>query len=625
MTLLLPSCLLNIRELRSIPPTPPPPTSLLIDDSPPTQSTIPNPQHEYYTYEGSGLITIYEDNDVPLADLLRDYQIFGEDGRYWTDKLLRHILTRDRVQYELERSVYTFRDVNDLLNKVRPLKGSTQSESYLKVFALLLLQDKVKDLELFIKDTVCDEKLPIILKKAKRGYGVYSSKDPFTLLKCFNSWRSNEHEGFERDQWNVLTTFFGLTKEKTCKEFELTPKMSRPWRKYQPTGSSDRVLHAAGAFGVVTRVEFHPTSHSFQDALREVNIDISGFAIKTLHSTKPEDEPQFRRELDQLKRFSGVAHSHLVTTLGAFKHGDKWNFIFPGAHCDLDEYLERHDPSWTHGAVDWAFKQLLGITGALDTIHNPKHLHLDPNIEKKYGRHGDIKCDNILCFPVSAQSDQYHLIISDFGISAFNRDKSRSNIPNEKVPGVPGYRPPECDVTGGEISRSFDIWTLGCLFLEFITWLLGGRNLLGDFRCKRVTTYLITGARNNMFYVLKRTESGGYVAQVKPEVTNWIQGLRGHENCSQLIHDVLDLIQHEMLVVLEDKQKKALIGSTGKRSPSGELKKKLDRIQHKCTETYCTKGLPRADKTPLLAPAVKVELNSFAKLSISQQDKAGGK
>lgn len=208
-----------------------------------------------------------------------------------------------------------------------------------------------------------------------------------------------------------------------------------------------------------------------------------------------------------------------MTTLGAFKHGDKWNFIFPGAHCDLDEYLEQHDSSWTHGAVDWAFKQLLGITGALDTIHNPSHLNLVPDIVNRYGRHGDIKCDNILCFPVSAQSDQYHLIISDFGISAFNRDTSRSNIPNEKVPGVPGYRPPECDVTGGKISRSFDIWTLGCLFLEFITWVLGGRDLLKDFRHKRVTTYLITGANNNMFYVLKRTENGGYVAQVKPEVT----------------------------------------------------------------------------------------------------------
>ena len=242
-------------------------------DSPPTRSTIPNPQpdqHANYTYQGSGLIPIEEDNDAPLSDVLRDYQIVGEDGRYWTDKLLRHILTRDRVQYELKRSEYAFRGIDDLVNKVHPLEGSTQTESYLKVFALLLLQDKVKDLELFIKDTVCDEKLPIILEKARRGYRVYSSKDPSKLLECFGNWRSGEHEGFERDQWNVMTTFFGLTKDKTCKEFELTSRMSRPWRKFQFTGTSDRVLHASGTYGTVTRVEFHPTSHSFQDALSEV-------------------------------------------------------------------------------------------------------------------------------------------------------------------------------------------------------------------------------------------------------------------------------------------------------------------------------------------------------------------
>ena len=41
----------------------------------------------------------------------------------------------------------------------------------------------------------------------------------------------------------------------------------------------------------------------------------------------------------------------------------------------------------------------------------------------------------------------------------------------------PGYRPPECDVDGGYINRLFDIWMMGCLFLEMITHLLGGRDL----------------------------------------------------------------------------------------------------------------------------------------------------
>jgi len=47
------------------------------------------------------------------------------------------------------------------------------------------------------------------------------------------------------------------------------------------------------------------------------------------------------------------------------------------------------------------------------------------------------------------------------------------------------YRPPECDIHGGRIGQSYDIWTLGCLYLEFVTWLLGGWDLIKLFEEKR--------------------------------------------------------------------------------------------------------------------------------------------
>jgi serine/threonine protein kinase len=153
---------------------------------------------------------------------------------------------------------------------------------------------------------------------------------------------------------------------------------------------------------------------------------------------------------------------------------------------------------------------------AIDIIHNPPHLD-------NFGRHGDIKADNILLFkPV--QDPRGILVVSDMGLSSFNRDTSRSNIPNSKIPGTPGYRPPECDVKGGTISRAYDIWTLGCLFLEILTWLLGGLEFLREFEEGRNTAY-ITGAKNNIFFVLKSTVEGQYVAQVKKEVTQ----VRSHE------------------------------------------------------------------------------------------------
>ena len=111
------------------------------------------------------------------------------------------------------------------------------------------------------------------------------------------------------------------------------------------------------------------------------------------------------------------------------------------------------------------------------------------------------------------------LVVSDMGLSSFNSDLSRSNIPNHAIPKVPGYRPPECDVKGGTISRAYDIWTLGCLFLELITWLLGGAKYLEQFNTERKSIY-INGAVNNIFFVLKQLKQGnGRVAQVKKQVT----------------------------------------------------------------------------------------------------------
>lgn len=41
------------------------------------------------------------------------------------------------------------------------------------------------------------------------------------------------------------------------------------------------------------------------------------------------------------------------------------------------------------------------------------------------------------------------------------------------LPASPTYKGPEYDVNE-EISQSYDMWSLGCIYLEFATWLLRG-------------------------------------------------------------------------------------------------------------------------------------------------------
>jgi serine/threonine protein kinase len=242
--------------------------------------------------------------------------------------------------------------------------------------------------------------------------------------------------------------------------------------------------------------------------------------LKVLHEKDFNNEARFQNESAQLGRFNGLVHDHLVTLLATFTFRAKYHFLFPYAHCTLDQYWESvPKPNMDIEMVRWVAKQCSGIIAAVDTIHDPKHLH-NLDIVKGYGRHGDIKPDNILWFK-STTNQRGILVVSDLGLASFHRDTSRSNIPNKNIPAVPGYRPPECDIMGGTISRAYDIWTLGCLFLELLTWLLGGLEFIREFSEQRLTTFLITGSKNNIFFALKTTRVPGvHVAQVKPQVTD---------------------------------------------------------------------------------------------------------
>jgi len=234
-----------------------------------------------------------------------------------------------------------------------------------------------------------------------------------------------------------------------------------------------------------------------------------------------EEEMHFWKEVDMLKRFSGVFHEHLVTLLMTWSIQDRHYFLFPWAPCDLDLYWENGN-NWSLDkrtqcieleTMRWISKQILGLTEALHQIHVPKHL-----ADAKFGRHGDLKPENILWYE-SPKDPKGILVIADFGLGSFNSAKSRSNIPGEAIPVTPNYRPPECDLEGGMISRSFDIWTFGCLLLELTCWAFGGKELRENFEVARDTLY-ITGSKTDIFFDVERQEgSTEYVIKRKQTVT----------------------------------------------------------------------------------------------------------
>jgi serine/threonine protein kinase len=141
--------------------------------------------------------------------------------------------------------------------------------------------------------------------------------------------------------------------------------------------------------------------------------------------------------------------------------------------------------------------------------------------QKQYGRHGDITPTNILWYHDSdtfEQSLNGLLKIADFGQAEINSKNSKTR-PRD-VANTLTYRPPECDAQPSIIRQSYDIWSLGCVYLEFISWLLGGSSLTKRFSWRRNTpdVFLGNAPSDTFFEVVRDANSDKKEFRIKPAV-----------------------------------------------------------------------------------------------------------
>jgi serine/threonine protein kinase len=287
-------------------------------------------------------------------------------------------------------------------------------------------------------------------------------------------------------------------------------------------------------------------------------------AIKQLYS---DSEIQFEKERTILTMLdSNGIHPHRITLLATFKYLRKYHLVFRYADANLRKYWkDRPFPSFDKATVHWCLRQMAGLSNSLLSIHDfsvrsmldedgKERLHKDTNPSateplKRFGRHGDIKAENILYFkqsPGSSNSDDNDdngtLQLADFGLSRVHRRDSRSNVPWDKILGSPTYEPPELKLHLN-VSRAYDIWSLGCLYLDFITWLLEGSDAITSFtQTRRACAATSSASDDESFFSIV-----GGVPVVRQEVLDWVARLHRHEKCSALIHDLLEIIMRDML------------------------------------------------------------------------------
>lgn len=181
----------------------------------------------------------------------------------------------------------------------------------------------------------------------------------------------------------------------------------------------------------------------------------------------------FQDELEALKLFSGnhKGHEHLIKVLAAFSQCGRDFLIFPLAKGSLVEFWQQWDTSSPHNAL-WMITQCHGLMEGLQQIHQYRSTDLSKDVTV-LGRHGDIKPQNILWFRGPSNRDR--LVLSDFTLMRFHEKDSNQETTMDRISGTKTYRAPEVEVKSRHhVSQMYDVWSLGCVFLELISCYLVG-------------------------------------------------------------------------------------------------------------------------------------------------------
>jgi serine/threonine protein kinase len=224
---------------------------------------------------------------------------------------------------------------------------------------------------------------------------------------------------------------------------------------------------------------------------------------------------QFEREVAALKRFSRWDPQHLVKLLATYQYEGHYHLIFPWANGNLQDFWShRPTPEKSYDGLRWIAKQCHGLMEALNRLHNDDFSAVDAQKPKggsrllnvkdatgKSGRHGDIKPKNILWFE---EAGGPVLKLCDFGLASFHRKVSELQE-YESLLGSTSYRAPEFDVEK-RVSPMYDMWAMGCVFLEFISWyVLGYKEGVDEFTNVRLRDDVEVVKQDTFFQLVTRS------------------------------------------------------------------------------------------------------------------------
>ncbi|KAJ4246499.1 hypothetical protein NW762_013439 [Fusarium torreyae] len=392
--------------------------------------------------------------------------------------------------------------------------------------------------------------------------GLDDDQMPWTESSRFLPTDNIEDETWFHDVWS--------------KEMDTNFRRSQ-WRFVVPVITSTQFTYRLQAHQVLPFLEVvgNPKEGAFGRVycvnVEQSHIDV-GFSVKRIavkeitnptqqHETVAEAWPNEVRVLEKTKSLSDP---HLITCIAAIERGNERYLLFPWAQDgNLREYWETPSEKF-HGkaAITEALVQLKGLATALRQLHYfglPDDLaDLPASVKDEYDqtginisiRHGDLKPENLLWFleETTESKKTRYLKIADMGLAKRHvvATQDRSCLTSTRY-GTILYEAPEAQTSDSGRSRQYDVWSMGCITLEWVIWILYGNDQL-----QRFYSHLKGYGNDFTPYYQLDAKSSQKTAKVHPAVVHWISHItKTHPECQEesAIKDLIQLVEDRLLVV----------------------------------------------------------------------------
>lgn len=260
------------------------------------------------------------------------------------------------------------------------------------------------------------------------------------------------------------------------------------------------------------------------------------------------------REAAALEKIGSRKIPHVIEVKAMLCQGPHRYLIFPWADggnlfdfwTQYGGYEKRRDVA---RLIPKILEQLMGLASALVSLHD-----LSPDSDE-FCRHSDLKPENILLFdlPRYCLNGLGTWKMADLGLAKFHTDATQARH-NRTATSTRGfgtilYQPPEYAADPRPpTSRLVDIWSMGCIILQLVTWLVYGVDRVRELYRQTQAGFTASSMFWTGFFIRHegRLESR---FEVHYQVRRLMSDLRNDLKKSKVLLDLVQVVEEKLLVV----------------------------------------------------------------------------